>query len=67
MIEWVPRSGDRRAVRVDAAARKLPSEFGARHKVAVANVIPPQSAARIAIDAGPADAWYRSITQDAFA
>jgi len=54
MIEWVPRSGHRRAVRVDAAARKLPSEFGARHKVAVANVIPPQSAARIAIDAGPA-------------
>ena len=56
MIEWVPLSKDGRVVRVDAATRTLETEFGTRHKVAVANVIPPQSAARIAIDAGLADA-----------
>ena len=38
------------------ARRVLESEFGEKHKVDVANVIPPQSAARIAIDAGLADA-----------
>jgi len=56
MIEWVPLSKDGRVVRVDVAARTLETEFGTRHKVAVANIIPPQSAARIAIDAGLADA-----------
>jgi sulfide dehydrogenase [flavocytochrome c] flavoprotein subunit len=55
MIEWVPLSKDGKIVRVDPAARTLESEFGVKHKVAVANVIPPQSAARIAIDAGLAD------------
>lgn len=56
MIEWVPLSKDGRVVRVDAATRTLETEFGTKHKVAVANVIPPQSAARLAIDAGLADA-----------
>jgi sulfide dehydrogenase [flavocytochrome c] flavoprotein subunit len=55
MIEWVPLSQDGKVVRVDAAARVLETEFGTRHKVAVANVIPPQSAARIAVSAGLAD------------
>jgi len=55
MVEWVPLSKDGRVVRVDVAARTLETEFGTRHKVAVANIIPPQSAARIAIDAGLAD------------
>jgi sulfide dehydrogenase [flavocytochrome c] flavoprotein subunit len=56
MIEWVPASRDGRVVRVDPGARVLETEFGTKHSVAVANVIPPQSAARIAIDAGLADA-----------
>jgi sulfide dehydrogenase [flavocytochrome c] flavoprotein subunit len=55
MIEWVPLSKDGRVVRVDPAARVLETEFGTKHRVTVANVIPPQSAARIAIDAGLAD------------
>jgi sulfide dehydrogenase [flavocytochrome c] flavoprotein subunit len=55
MIEWVPLSKDGKVVRVDAATRTLETEFGARHQVAVANIIPPQSAARIAISAGLAD------------
>lgn len=55
LIEWVPANRDGRIVRVDARERVLESEFGEKHKVAVANVIPPQSAARIAIDAGLAD------------
>ena len=56
MVEWVPASKDGTVTRVEVAERTLVTEFGARHKVAVANVIPPQSAARIAIDAGLADA-----------
>lgn len=55
MIEWVPLSQGGRVTRVEPATMTLETEFGAKHKVAVANVIPPQSAARIAIDAGLAD------------
>ena len=55
MIEWVPLSKDGKVVRVDAATRTLETEFGAKHQLAVANIIPPQSAARIAITAGLAD------------
>jgi sulfide dehydrogenase [flavocytochrome c] flavoprotein subunit len=55
MIEWVPLSKDGKLVRVDAATRTLETEFGTKHQVAVANIIPPQSAARIAISAGLAD------------
>ncbi len=56
MIEWVPLSKDGKVTRVDVATRTLETEFGAKHKVAVANIIPPQSAAKIAIDAGLTDA-----------
>jgi sulfide dehydrogenase [flavocytochrome c] flavoprotein subunit len=56
MIEWVPGNRDGKVVKVDAGARILETEFGEKHRVAVANVIPPQSAARIAIDAGLANA-----------
>ncbi len=52
LIEWVPSNRDGRVVRVDTREKVLETEFGTRHKVDVANVIPPQSAARIAIDAG---------------
>jgi NADPH-dependent 2,4-dienoyl-CoA reductase/sulfur reductase-like enzyme len=55
MIEWVPSNRDGRVVRVDPAEMVLETEFGTKHKVAVANVIPPQSAARIAIEAGLTD------------
>jgi sulfide dehydrogenase [flavocytochrome c] flavoprotein subunit len=55
MIEWVPSNRDGKVVRVDAREGVLESEFGERHRVAVANVIPPQSAARIAIESGLAD------------
>ena len=56
MIEWVPLAKDGKIVKIDAREKILQSEFGVKHKVAVANVIPPQSAAKIAIDAGLADA-----------
>jgi len=56
MVEWVPLAKDGKVVKVDAKEKLLVSEFGVKHKVAVANVIPPQSAAKIAIDAGLADA-----------
>lgn len=55
MVEWVPSNRDGKVVRVDARERVMESEFGVKHKVDVLNVIPPQSAARIAIDTGLAD------------
>lgn len=56
MIDWVPASRDGRVVRVDVRERVLETEFGTRHRVDVANVIPPQSAATIALETGLADA-----------
>lgn len=67
MIEWVPGNVDGRVVRVDPRTRMLETELGTQHRADVANVIPPQSAAAIAIDAGLADrsGWvpvdYRSF------
>jgi sulfide dehydrogenase [flavocytochrome c] flavoprotein subunit len=55
MIEWVPSNRDGKVVRVDVRERVMESEFAVRHKVDVLNVIPPQSAATIAIQAGLAD------------
>lgn len=52
MIEWVPGNRDGKVVKVDVAERVLETEFGTRHKVDVANVIPPQSAASIAAASG---------------
>lgn len=52
MIEWVPGNRDGKVVKVDVRERVLETEFGTRHKVDVANVIPPQSAAAIAREAG---------------
>lgn len=52
MIEWVPLGKDGRVVRVDPTALTLTSEFGEVHKASVANVIPPQSAGRIAVASG---------------
>lgn len=55
MVEWVPGRSDGRVTRVDARERVLETEFGTRHAVAVANVIPPQMAAPIAVAAGLTD------------
>jgi NADPH-dependent 2,4-dienoyl-CoA reductase/sulfur reductase-like enzyme len=52
MIEWVPVQNDGKVTRVDPAAMEVITEFGSRHRGAVVNVIPPQSAAKIALDAG---------------
>lgn len=52
LIEWVPGSKDGKVVSVDTKEKVFQTEFGTRHKVNVGNVIPPQSAAKIAVDAG---------------
>ncbi len=54
LIEWVPLSKGGRVTSVDPATNTLTTEFGS-HKAAVANVIPPQKAARIAELAGVTD------------
>lgn len=56
MIEWVPLAKDGRVTKVDARERVLETEFGVRHRVDVANVVPPQRAGRLAQEAGLADA-----------
>jgi NADPH-dependent 2,4-dienoyl-CoA reductase/sulfur reductase-like enzyme len=56
MVEWVPLARDGKVVRVHAAERVLETEFGQKHKVDVANVIPPQYAAAIVRDNGLAGA-----------
>jgi len=52
LIEWVPLGRDGRVTQVIPGERTLVSEFGQRHRAAVANVIPPQMAGKIARDAG---------------
>jgi sulfide dehydrogenase [flavocytochrome c] flavoprotein subunit len=54
LIDWVPISQDGAVRRVDAATRTLYTELD-EHRVAVANVIPPQRAAAIAVASGLAD------------
>src|SRR5918993_1306963 len=54
LIEWVPQSKGGTVTSVDAATRTFVTDFG-RHTAAVANVIPPQKAGRIAEAAGAAD------------
>jgi len=54
LLEWVPLSKGGKVTAVDAKTNTLVTEFGT-HKAAVANVIPPQRAARIAEIAGVAD------------
>ncbi|MCX7931822.1 MAG: FCSD flavin-binding domain-containing protein [Rhodovarius sp.] len=55
MIEWRGASNDGRVVRVDPAAMECITEFGDRVRGDVVNVIPPQSAGRIALEAGLAN------------
>jgi sulfide dehydrogenase [flavocytochrome c] flavoprotein subunit len=54
LIEWVPLSKGGNVTSVDPATNTLVTDF-ARHTAAVANVIPPQRAGRIAAVAGVAD------------
>ena len=54
MIEWVPLSQGGNVSSVDAATLSVMTDFD-KYKAAVANVIPPQKAAAIAIQAGVAD------------
>jgi len=54
-LEWVALSKGGKVTSVDLAEMTLVTDF-ARHKAAVANVIPPQKAGRIAEVAGVADA-----------
>jgi len=54
MVEWVSLSSGGKVTSVDPSAMTLVTDF-ATHKADVANVIPPQKAARIAELAGVAD------------
>ncbi|MGE5504867.1 MAG: FCSD flavin-binding domain-containing protein [Actinomycetota bacterium] len=54
MIEWVPAAKNGKIIKVDAKAGVLETDFD-KHKVAVANVIPPQMAGQIAQVSGLAD------------
>ena len=54
LIEWVPLSQGGKVTSVDPVAMTLTTDF-ATQKAAVANVIPPQRAGRIALAAGVAD------------
>ena len=53
-LEWVGLSQGGKVTSVDVAEQTLTTEFG-KHKAAVANVIPPQRAGRVAEIAGVAD------------
>lgn len=53
-LEWVGLSQGGKVTSVEVAAQTLVTDFG-RHKATVANVIPPQKAARIADLVGVAD------------
>jgi sulfide dehydrogenase [flavocytochrome c] flavoprotein subunit len=55
MIEWIPVVSGGAVLRVEPAAMILHTTQGA-HRVDVANIIPPQAPARLAVDAGLAAA-----------
>jgi sulfide dehydrogenase [flavocytochrome c] flavoprotein chain len=57
LIEWVPLSSGGKVTSVDPAALTLATDFQT-YKAAVANVIPPQKAGRIAELAGVADRTF---------
>lgn len=55
MIEWRSGSGGGKIERIDAEAMTVATEFG-DEKASVINIIPPQRAGKVAVDAGLADA-----------
>ena len=56
MVEWVALSKDGQVTKVDVGAMSLETQLGTVHKAAVANVIAPHHAGKIARDAGLTDA-----------
>ena len=54
LLEWVSQSEGGQVTRVDPPTLTFETDFGS-HRAAVANVIPPQRAGRIATSAGVAD------------
>ena len=54
LLEWVSLSDGGKAVRADASAMTVETEFG-KHQGAVVNIIPPQKAGAIAAITGVAD------------
>ena len=52
MIEWVPASAGGRIERVDVAGRTVHTAGGGSHRGDAINIIPPQRAGRIAVEAG---------------
>ncbi len=54
IIEWVSLSAGGKVTAVDPASMTVETDFG-KHKAAVANIVPPQKAGRIAELAGVAD------------
>jgi len=67
LVEWRGASNDGRVMRVDAAAMTVETEFRERIRGDVVNVIPPQSAARIALDAGlAADSGWCPVKPESF-
>jgi len=67
MVEWRGASNDGRVMRADAAAMTLETEFGEKIRGDVINVIPPQSAAAIAREAGlAADSGWCPIKPESF-
>ncbi|HEY6452202.1 MAG TPA: FAD-dependent oxidoreductase [Steroidobacteraceae bacterium] len=66
MIEWIPMTQQGAVVRVDAATNTLYTAAGA-HRVAVANVIPPQAPGELAPAAGLAsDHGWCPVDPDTF-
>jgi sulfide dehydrogenase [flavocytochrome c] flavoprotein subunit len=52
MVEWVPASKNGKVVKVDAKGMMVETDFGDKIKGGVFNIIPPQTAGKIAVDAG---------------
>ena len=66
MIEWRPGSGGGNIVRVDPKTMTVESDFGTE-KGAVINIVPPQSAGRITLQAGLAnDKGWCPVNQQTF-
>jgi sulfide dehydrogenase [flavocytochrome c] flavoprotein subunit len=55
MIEWVPLSQDGKITEAQPGEMAVVSEFGETHQAAVINLVPPQIAGKIALDAGLAN------------
>jgi len=56
IIEWVPGAKDGKVAHIDAKTLTVETELGTRHQAGVLNVIPQQTAGKIAIDTGLTDA-----------